>query len=108
MLVRDGEQTSQPLRIFPVCDLGVEQFEDVPLSRLQVEIEAVAQSVQVAVPGEALKGSGAYISIYAPDPYDLPSPTILCSLRRMDEVLTSPFLNWLDLADFRDTVDGFH
>ena len=48
MLVRDGEQARQPLRIFAVCDLGVEHFQYMPLSRLQVELEAVPQCVQVA------------------------------------------------------------
>src|SRR5262245_7567342 len=47
MLVRDGEQSRQPARIFAVCDLRVEQFEDMPLPRLQVELETVAQRVQV-------------------------------------------------------------
>lgn len=45
MLVRDGEQTTQPLCILPVRDFGIEQFENVSLTWLQVELKAVSQRI---------------------------------------------------------------
>src|SRR5690349_21461871 len=89
MLVRDGEQTGQPMSILAVCDLSVEQFKYMPLARLQVELETVPQCIQVATIGLELVAELFFPAEHLPQG-DHCRTDALCKVDRANTVIVLP------------------